>query len=135
ATWQLTVWALWGEVPGLTSLPAPGERLLGFPFVGVVEGAQKWGVIDLAGGVALLVVVWIGATHFRKGTLPGTAFLAYVALMLCLGWPVWESWRGFARATVELVLMVFVLWLAPSTTAAAPGEVPTPTPKDSALDA
>ena len=111
ASWEATVWAMWGEIPGMTSLPAPGERLLGFPLLGLVEGAQRWGVIDLAVGTALLVVLWIGASHLRKGTVTGTAFLAYATLTLCLGWPVWESWRGFSRATVELIVVVFVLRL------------------------
>jgi hypothetical protein len=118
ASWQVAVWVLWGEIPGLTSLPAPGERLLGPPFAGLIQGAQRWGIIDVAVGFSLLVVMWIGANHFRKGTLAGTAFLGYGLLALCLGWPVWESWRGFSRATVELVLMVFVLRLGPGSTVA-----------------
>jgi hypothetical protein len=116
ASWEVTVWAMWGEIPGMTSLPAPGERLLGFPLVGLVEGAQRWGVIDLAVGVALLVVMWIGASHFRKGTLAGTAFLGSTR-----SWPsAWAGRCGRAGAashgrTVELIVLVFVLRLAPST--------------------
>ena len=111
AVWEVTVWVMWGEIPGLTSRPAPGARMVGLPFAGLIEGAQRWGVIDLAMGVSLLVVMWIGAIHFKKGTLAGTGFVVYGFLALCLGWPVWESWRGFSRATVELILMVFVLRL------------------------
>jgi hypothetical protein len=115
AAWEATVWVMWDEIPGLTSRPAPGARMVGLPFAGLVEGVQRWNIIDLAMAVSLLVVMWIGATHFKRRTLAGTAFLVYAFLTLCLGWPVWESWRGFARGTVELILMVFVLRLAPST--------------------
>lgn len=118
AAWEVTVWVMWGEIPGLTSRPAPGARMVGLPFAGLIEGAQRWSIIDLALAVSLLVVMWIGAMHFKKGTLAGTTFLAYGFLALCLGWPVWESWRGFSRGTVELILMVFLLRLAPRSTAA-----------------
>ena len=109
AVWEVTIWFMWNEIPGVTSRPAPGERMVGLPFLGLIEGIQRWWVLDLAVFASLVVLLWIGSRHYRHRSLEGTGFLLYLALVVCLGWPVWESWRGFARASVELVLMIFVL--------------------------
>lgn len=107
--WEVLVIAMWGAVPGLTSRPTPGGTLIGLPFVGWLAGAGRWGILDLASVVALVVVVWIGGQHLRSKTLPSAAFAAYVLLAVCLGTQVAESWRGFTRASVELALMAYVL--------------------------
>lgn len=105
---QAIAWALWGELPILASKPFPEASRIAWPFFGLVEGTATWSLIDIAVFAALATVLWIGVSHYQW-SLTGMCFAAYGILAIVLGTPVWQNWRGFSRATLELVIFAYML--------------------------
>jgi hypothetical protein len=110
--WHGAIWMLWGTAPLMASLEDSARSEIGLPLVGLVAGIPHWSLIDIGIFTAFVAMAWVIAPLVRVKTLPGLALVFYAALNVLLAEPVWLSWRGWARASIELVIMAYVIRVA-----------------------
>lgn len=112
AAWHGAIWILWGTAPLLASLEDSARSEIGLPLVGLVAGIPHWSLIDIGIFTASVAMAWVIVPRVKIKTVPGMALVLYATLNLLLAEPVWLSWRGWARASIELVIMAYVIRVA-----------------------
>lgn len=88
---------------------------LGWPFVGLIQAFEGWFIdpIDLAIGLAILILLALFTRRVASDGLVGWAFFGFVPLALLLTRQVWLSYYDITRAIAPVltafVLLVFVV--------------------------
>lgn len=95
ATWIAWVAVLWVRIGALPT--GPGQGVLTFPFVGVVEGLSN----SIAGGGAFYAVLFSALILTSVALAPRDPLswvaLAYLGFATLMGPMVWASWEYFGR--------------------------------------